>query len=323
MSFTSGFIAAGCAAVFVFSAVAQDTQQHTARELFYLNSRELTYQAGTAGQAKPETPPAPAKTAQAAPVTARRPPARPATTTAQTKPPVSTPPRTERTDSTASLPDGGKVMQASLATAPAPANGPALGLRLTILKRTDNGMTEVPTNSVFHARDAIQLTVQTNYPGYLYIVNQGSSGAWKPMFPAPEFDGGNNHVDGYNTYTFPPRRMVFDEHKGTEKVFVIFSRERATDFESLIYSLQGGQNKPQPKPAATTPEPARPNPPVVMASVSDSEIGRFRNTYSRDLIIEPVTPETPGDRKETATYVVNPTGSDDSRVVADLHLEHQ
>ena len=335
MSFTSAYLIMICAAAFPYTAAAQDApQQHTARELFYLNSRELTYHAGTAPEPKVE--PAPPKVAHTAPPAnpTRTPPKR--TATAQSKPAAPPPTRNERptspnptttsastsrpTLSSPTLPDGGRIVQASLATAPAPTNGPTLGLRLTILKRTDSGMSEVPTNTVFHAGDAIQLTVQTNYPGYLYIVNQGSSGAWKPMFPAPEFDGGNNHVDGYNTYTFPPRRMIFDEHKGAEKIFVIFSRERATDFESLIYSLQGGQEKPKP---TATPEPPRQRPEVVMASVDNSAIGRFRNTYSRDLIVEPVTPETPGERKETAVYVVNPTGSADSRVVADLTLEHQ
>jgi hypothetical protein len=52
-------------------------------------------------------------------------------------------------------------------------------------------------------------------------------------------------------------------------------------------------------------------------------VGRMRRAYGRDLIIEKVTPATPGEKKETAVYVVNPTGSSSSRVVADLTLVHQ
>ena len=59
------------------------------------------------------------------------------------------------------------------------------------------------------------------------------------------------------------------------------------------------------------------------ANISNSAVDRMRNAYGRDLIIEKVDPNTPGDKKETAVYVVNPTGSADSRVVADLHLVHQ
>jgi hypothetical protein len=59
------------------------------------------------------------------------------------------------------------------------------------------------------------------------------------------------------------------------------------------------------------------------AAISNSAVNRMRESYSRDLIVEKVDPATPGDKKETAVYVVNPTGSADSRVVADLHLVHQ
>jgi hypothetical protein len=48
--------------------------------------------------------------------------------------------------------------------------------------------------------------------------------------------------------------------------------------------------------------------------------------YSRDLVIETVTPNTPtsaGEQKEYAEYVVNPSGSPDSRVFAALKLVHK
>jgi hypothetical protein len=52
-------------------------------------------------------------------------------------------------------------------------------------------------------------------------------------------------------------------------------------------------------------------------------VGQLREAYARDLIVEKITEDTPGDRKEKAVYVVNPTGSDSSRVVADLILVHK
>ncbi len=64
---------------------------------------------------------------------------------------------------------------------------------------------------------------------------------------------------------------------------------------------------------------------MARANIEDSTIGRLRQAYSRDLVIEPVTPEVTDSsrRKETAVYVVNPTGAADSRLVADLKLRHQ
>jgi hypothetical protein len=206
-------------------------------------------------------------------------------------------------------------------TAPIPASGaPALGLRYTILKV---GAGEVAPDTIFHAGDRIQLRVEANSPGYLYIVNQGSSGTWKPLFPSPEVENGNNRVESLHAYTLPSEehRMVFDETAGSEKLFVILSSRPEPDFEKLIYSLAkpaGGQKSEDPAPSSSKK--------MILASnlhIDDDTVGRMRSAYGRDLIIEKVTPATPGEKKETAVYVVNPTGSSSSRVVADLTLVHQ
>jgi hypothetical protein len=142
------------------------------------------------------------------------------------------------------------------------------------------------------------------------------------MFPSPEVADGNNRVEGWRPYTMPPAtRMVFDEQKGNERIFIVFSREPEDDLEKMIYSLQGGKTQPAAAPEA----PPRPKQIMEYASlkIDDRTVGRLRNVYSRDLIIEKVDPKTPGERKETAVYVVNPTGSASSRVVADLNLVHE
>ena len=208
------------------------------------------------------------------------------------------------------------------ASAPAPSGGgPALGLKYSILRRDGAEMVEVAPDTVFHAGDRIQFNVQTNCPGYLYIVSQGSSGTWKPMFPSPEVENGDNHVDGWRSYTMPPgARILFDEQTGAEKVFLVFSREPEPDLEALIYSLQA-----KPQPAAAPSEQPAPKQLLVASNlnIGDATVGRLRSAYARDLVIEKVDPSTAGERKEYAVYVVNPSGSADSRVVADLRLEHK
>jgi hypothetical protein len=64
------------------------------------------------------------------------------------------------------------------------------------------------------------------------------------------------------------------------------------------------------------------------ADIPDSAVGHLRDTYTRDLVIEKVDEKTPEDKsaankKENAVYVVNPSGSSDSRVVAEVKLVHQ
>jgi len=220
------------------------------------------------------------------------------------------------------------IVKTAMVTAPAPETGTPLGLKYTVLKKSGDEMVEVPPSTVFHAGDRIQLSVQTNGPGYLYIVHKGSSGTWKPMFPSPEVADGNNHVDGWSARVLPPNsRMVFDEQVGTERIFIVFSRTPEDGLENMIYSLQGGKAKPA---ADKSPEKPPSKKYVMTASVDipDAAVGRLKDTYTRDLIIEKVDDKTPADKssadkQENAVYVVNPSGSPDSRVVADVELVHQ
>ncbi|SPE39980.1 conserved exported hypothetical protein [Candidatus Sulfopaludibacter sp. SbA3] len=292
----AGFLLCSC-------AFAQDAPkpQMTARELFYSAA---------------QTPPPAAKPAEAPRKSQKSQPTLVAT-------------RSDLTDDTrrsSALPGGAKLITVAAgmpSSAPPPASGTPLGLKYSLLKLTGGEMQEVPVNSVFHAEDRIQFRVETNGPGYLYIISQGSSGQWMPMFPSPDKDGGSNHTEGFKTYIMPQKtRFVFDEQAGTEKLFLIFTREKEADLEDMIYSLQGGKAKPVSAPTpAPAPEASRQ---VMRASIDDQTVGRLRTSYARDLIIEAVDPATPGgEKKENAVYVVNPTGSVDSKLVADLLLVHK
>jgi len=310
------------AVAFAGIAAAQETQGGK------LNARELFYAAAQAPSAAPQA----GSPAKATPKTAAKKAQPSATETARTstpqapvaQPSAPAPPPSQPATASVST-DVAKVIRASVQSAPA---GPPLGLKYTILKLAGGNMMETAPDSVFHAGDRIQINVETNWPGYLYIVTQGSSGTWKPMFPSPEVADGNNRVEGWRTSVLPsPKtRILFDEQKGIEKLFVVFSREPEPDLEKMIYSLQGDKTTPTADPA---PQPAQPQK-LLMASaaaIDDGTVGRLRNTYARDLVIEKVDENTPGnspsDKKETAVYVVNPSGSPDSRVVADIQLVHQ
>jgi Domain of unknown function (DUF4384) len=198
------------------------------------------------------------------------------------------------------------------------AAGTLLGLKYTILQSSAQGTAEVPSDTPFHAGDRIQLSVEANSAGYLYVISQGSSGAWKPMFPSPEVAEGDNRVEPFHQYLLPPKsRMLFDEQAGEEKLFIVFSREPEASLEKMIYSLQDGAPRSAPSPARKT---------LVSAgdpTIDNHTVGILRAAYSRDLLIEKVEASTDTQKKETAVYVVNPSGSPDSRLVADLRLAHR
>jgi hypothetical protein len=193
---------------------------------------------------------------------------------------------------------------------------PALGLRYTILKRTGDGQSEVNSETEFHAGDRIRLAVEANDDGYLYVVNRGSSGTWKLLFPSAEIKGGDNRIQRRVRYEVPSGyTFTFDEQGGEEKLFLVLTRQPEPDLEGLIYSL--GQKTGAPASAE------KPKTLLASAAFTDDVIGKLRNSYARDLIVERVDDEGTGPKQEKAVYAVNPTGSADSRVVADVTLKHQ
>jgi hypothetical protein len=264
-----------------------------------LTARELFYSA-----AEPASSPKPA-----------RPAAKPKPPRHKTSPPAE--PVESAGNQTTNAPAGSEAAPVIQAAYKPHGSHPALGLRYTMLKKTGDEPVEVDAETVFHAGDRIRIAVEANDDGYLYVVNQGSSGTWKLLFPSPEIKDGDNHVQKRVRYEIPcGYTFTFDEQAGAEKLFIVLSRQPEPDLESLIYSLgHGAKDKNK----------AVEQPKVMMASAafSNDVIGKLRAAYARDLIVEKVDDEQPGPKREKAVYAVNPSGSADSRVVADITLKHQ
>ena len=102
----------------------------------------------------------------------------------------------------------------------------------------------------------------------------------------------------------------------------MLSRRPEPSLEQLIYSLGSGDVSP-----ANTPAQPIQAPKLLSAQASpigDPVVGRLRSeVYARDLVFEKVDESTPGEKKENAVYILNRTGSPDSRLVADFALKHQ
>src|SRR5579863_5697693 len=102
---------------------------------------------------------------------------------------------------------------------------------------------EVDPDTSFTAGDHIRLTVEVNAKGYLYVINQGSSGIWKVLFPSTD-SGGDNRVQEGRSYRIPTDAVfTFDTRRGSEKLFIILARKPEKDLENLIYSLQDSKPK--------------------------------------------------------------------------------
>ncbi len=154
-----------------------------------------------------------------------------------------------------------------------------LGLRYAVLKRDANGQyNEVDPDTSFRSGDRIRLHVNSNTSGYLYVVMQGSSGTWKLLFPSAEVAGGSNLVRKGESRQIPSGdrgQFVFDEQAGSEKLFIVLTRQPEPDLDKLIYSMGGKPGKDGSRSL------------LAQASLGDDIVSRLRaQVASRDLVFE-------------------------------------
>ncbi len=198
-----------------------------------------------------------------------------------------------------------------------------LGLRCSLLLRgVDGEYSEVTPGTVFHSGDHIRLSFLANEPGYFYVIQQGSSGTWSPIYPhansaadAAKIEAGKLQIVPSGTKSFQ-----FDQTPGDEKLFVILSRTPIADIDRAIHNLRNG-----PKNTATQTESVGPELEAENV-ISDAFVKRLG---TRDLVlvdeekVDDTSASSPN--AEKAIYVVNKASGveDSSQVVLSLELRHE
>ena len=125
-----------------------------------------------------------------------------------------------------------------------------LGLRYSVVQVANGGTeSEVSPTAMFHAGDMVRVKVEGNRDGYLYVILRGSSGNWKPLFPAADINDGENRIGPHRGYRLPSdtQAFTFDEQAGQEQLFVIYSPEPVKDMDALIPSLGSAEKAPADK----------------------------------------------------------------------------
>lgn len=175
-----------------------------------------------------------------------------------------------------------------------------LGVRYSILKQSaPNKFVEAPPDTPFHAGDRLRLSVTANQRGYLYVIQKGSSGEWRPLFPDPQINGGNNALEPGKTCVIPNgpgEAFEIDEHPGIETIFILLTRIPEGNLSDTILSLRKGE------------------------ILAEKQVDRIRaKVQSRDLVFTKVD-----DEDDKAVYTVNKsTAATNQRVVSDVVLNHQ
>lgn len=142
----------------------------------------------------------------------------------------------------------------------------------------------VSTKTVFRAGDKVRFHFAMNFPGYVVIINEGSSGKRSLLFP---YKGVSNHIGRTADYTVPQGEgwFEFDETPGTEKLTFIMSKR---EIQEVTQITTGETHASPPAAAPVAPTPSAPAPaPAATPQTEEQEILAALNSRSlsrgRDL----------------------------------------
>ncbi len=117
-------------------------------------------------------------------------------------------------------------------------NKKADAMRVVILKSEGGAMVPVDPSTEFTEGDEIKLSFQSNFQGYVYIVNVTPGGKKCVLFPYKS--EADNTVRPDRRYDLPQDATIaFDAEKGTEVLQVIMSPSRIEHLDAAIKEAGG------------------------------------------------------------------------------------
>jgi Domain of unknown function (DUF4384) len=195
-----------------------------------------------------------------------------------------------------------------------------LGLRYALLKVGESGdLSEVLPENTFHSGDKVKISLMANQPGYIYIIQQGSSGNWRPLFPAQGDAPDSNRVEAGRVYQVPSgKSFQFNQQTGQERLFILLSRQVVSDLDGVIFNLRQQEKDPPASPGAGAEQVEASN------RISDDLVKKLQSRDLTEVEDPPQETKDPG-LGENAIYVVSQGKGNNaaSQVFANLVLDHQ
>lgn len=112
-------------------------------------------------------------------------------------------------------------------------------MMILLLKQEGSQLVPADPSAEFKEGDKIKIQFESNFDGYVYLVNIQPNGKKKIIFPYDAASG--NAIAANRRYDFPPGRdaIEFDNEKGTEILQVIMSRDRISLLDDALKNSDG------------------------------------------------------------------------------------
>lgn len=108
------------------------------------------------------------------------------------------------------------------------------GLQVKVYQETAKGYTQVSPTKRFRSGQRLKFGVESNTNGWLYIVQRGTSGQYRLLYPHPAV-GKHQKIQHNREILIPGRDWFrFDSEVGTEEIHFIFSRQKLNAVPDLF-----------------------------------------------------------------------------------------
>jgi hypothetical protein len=81
-------------------------------------------------------------------------------------------------------------------------------IQVTVQREESAGWRDVNPATVFESGDRLRFHLSANFSGYLYVMNQGTSGGYELLFPRSD-TGSDNRIEAAKEYTVPASQGWF------------------------------------------------------------------------------------------------------------------
>ena len=97
-------------------------------------------------------------------------------------------------------------------------------IKVAVERQDSAGWLAVNPATVFTERDRLRFRVSTTFAGYLYVMDQGTTGAWELLFPRID-TGSDNRIQASKDYFIPSGRGFFRPNgpEGHDVIFWVLS----------------------------------------------------------------------------------------------------
>lgn len=196
------------------------------------------------------------------------------------------------------------------------AGGVRMGIRYNLLDvdpKAGRAPVAVAADSIWKAGQCAAVRLEANRGGYLYVLAQGSSGAWQPLIPSADAPGEPAAIEAYTPATIP-REHCFEilPPAGKERLFIVVS-ERKQDMAELEKALRTRDNSGTAQGGTAS---------VAMAKLNE-QIGKLRSELQgRDIKIQKISQPAGSKEAPHSVFVVAADSRPNDRMMVEIEIQH-